>query len=265
MQCTSVSPYQSVCIVTVQPWCSLYQRISLPAYQRMCSREPAYWDTLHRWSVEDDATRWICTIDINQMLNWVPVYAGFFEEISNSATKTTICLFSAAPRNSAANFQIPRRGTEFRAPRNSVGPAYKASYLHICALHQIRSFFTTEACKTIAVAIVGSQFDYCNSFLAGTSVSYLACLLLVQNTLAFAKFKSFSSIIIIILTSVFFQDQSRVWTAASQQHKVENQPLATLPSNFVIFSDSLMHLFQQLNPLVFHASIMSSSVMTAPV
>ena len=30
------------------------------------------------------------------------------------------------------------------------------------------------------------------------------------------------------LTSIFFQDESRVWTAASQQHKVDNQPLATL-------------------------------------
>ena len=34
-------------------------------------------------------------------------------------------------------------------------------------------------------------------------------------------------IIIISLTSTFFQDQSRVWTAASQQHLVDNQPLAT--------------------------------------
>ena len=32
---------------------------------------------------------------------------------------------------------------------------------------------------------------------------------------------------IINLTSMFFQDQSRVWTAASQQHNVDNQPLAT--------------------------------------
>ena len=147
MQCTSVSPYQSVCIVLCShdAVCSMYQRISLPAYQRMCSycsiyiyiymgREPAYWDMLHRWSVEDDATRWICTIDINQMLNWVPVYAGFFEEISNSATKTTICLFSAAPRNSAANLQIPRRGAKFRAPRNSVGPAYRTWCMPCCVL-----------------------------------------------------------------------------------------------------------------------------------
>ena len=34
-------------------------------------------------------------------------------------------------------------------------------------------------------------------------------------------------IIIIRLTSIFFQDQSRVWTAASQQHKVDNKPVAT--------------------------------------
>ena len=34
-------------------------------------------------------------------------------------------------------------------------------------------------------------------------------------------------IIIISLTSIFFQDKSRVWTAASQQHSVDKQPLAT--------------------------------------
>ena len=43
---------------------------------------------------------------------------------------------------------------------------------------------TTEAAKTVAVAIVGSRLDYCNSLLAGTSASNLARLQLVQNTLA---------------------------------------------------------------------------------
>ena len=43
---------------------------------------------------------------------------------------------------------------------------------------------TTEASKTIAAAIVGSRFDFCNSFMAGTSVSNLARLQRVQNTLA---------------------------------------------------------------------------------
>ena len=43
---------------------------------------------------------------------------------------------------------------------------------------------TSEACKTVAAAIVGSRLDYCNSLLAGTSVSNLARLQLVQNTLA---------------------------------------------------------------------------------
>ena len=60
----------------------------------------------------------------------------------------------------------------------------KASNLHIRALRHIRSSLTTEACKTVAAAIVGSRLDYCNSLLAGTSVSNLARLQLVQNTLA---------------------------------------------------------------------------------
>ena len=60
----------------------------------------------------------------------------------------------------------------------------KASYFHIRALRHIRSSLTIEACKTIAAAIVGSRLDYCNSLLAGTSLSNLARLQLVQNTLA---------------------------------------------------------------------------------
>ena len=60
----------------------------------------------------------------------------------------------------------------------------KASYFHIRALRHIRSSLTAEAAKTVATAIVGSRLDYCNSLLAGTSVSNLSRLQLVQNTLA---------------------------------------------------------------------------------
>ena len=60
----------------------------------------------------------------------------------------------------------------------------KACYFHICALRHIRASLTTEASKTIAAAIVGSRLDFCNSLLAGTSVSNLARLQRAQNTLA---------------------------------------------------------------------------------
>ena len=52
------------------------------------------------------------------------------------------------------------------------------------SLPYIRSSFTTEAAKTLASAVVESRLYYCNSLLAGTSVSNLACLQLVQNNLA---------------------------------------------------------------------------------
>ena len=62
--------------------------------------------------------------------------------------------------------------------------ACKASYFHIRALRHIRSSLTAEAAKTVATAKVGSRLDYCNSLLAGISVSNLSRLQLVQNTLA---------------------------------------------------------------------------------
>ena len=65
-----------------------------------------------------------------------------------------------------------------------VSETCKACYFHIRALRHIRASLTTEASKTIAAAIVGSRLDFCNSLLAGTSVSNLARLQRVQNTLA---------------------------------------------------------------------------------
>ena len=61
-----------------------------------------------------------------------------------------------------------------------VSEACKACFFHIRALHHIRASLTTEASKTIA----GSRLDYCNSLLAGTSISNLTRLQRVQNTLA---------------------------------------------------------------------------------
>ena len=48
----------------------------------------------------------------------------------------------------------------------------------------IRASRTTEASKTIAATMVCSRLDFCNSLLAGTSVSNLTRLQRVQNTLA---------------------------------------------------------------------------------
>ena len=60
----------------------------------------------------------------------------------------------------------------------------KACYFHIRALRHIRASLTTDASKTIATAIVDSRLDFCNSLLAGTSISNLTRLQRVQNTLA---------------------------------------------------------------------------------
>ena len=66
-----------------------------------------------------------------------------------------------------------------------VSETCKACYFHIRALHHICASLTTEASKTIAAAaIVGSRLNFCNSLLAGTSVSNLTRLQRVQNTLA---------------------------------------------------------------------------------
>ena len=65
-----------------------------------------------------------------------------------------------------------------------VSETCKACFFHIRALRHIRTSLTTEASKTIAASIVGSRLDFCNSLLAGISISNLTRLQRVQNTLA---------------------------------------------------------------------------------
>ena len=52
------------------------------------------------------------------------------------------------------------------------------------ALRRIRPLLTLEAAKAVAVSIVGSRFNYCNSLVNGTTERNLDCLQWVQNTLA---------------------------------------------------------------------------------
>ena len=54
-----------------------------------------------------------------------------------------------------------------------VSETCKACFFHIRALRLIRASLTTEVSKTVAAAIVGSRLDFCNSLLAGKSVSNL--------------------------------------------------------------------------------------------
>ena len=77
-------------------------------------------------------------------------------------------------------FKLPSCKQHYRNPNSN-----EYIYIHIRALRHIRSYLTKEAAKTIASAIVESRLDYYfNTLLAGSSVSNLACLQLVQNTLA---------------------------------------------------------------------------------
>ena len=84
-------------------------------------------------------------------------------------------------------FSIENLGVYFDSTMSFDKQVYKtckACYFHIRALRYFRASLTPEASKTIAAAIVGSRHDFCNFLLAGTSVSNLARLQLVQNTLA---------------------------------------------------------------------------------
>lgn len=60
----------------------------------------------------------------------------------------------------------------------------KSAQYHIRALRHIRQCISTDNAKSIAVAMVSSRLDYCNSVLYGTSASNIQRLQRVQNSLA---------------------------------------------------------------------------------
>ena len=60
----------------------------------------------------------------------------------------------------------------------------KASNFHIRALRHVRRGLTLESTKMIALGLVTSRLDYCNSLLYGTSKTNTAKLQRVQNDLA---------------------------------------------------------------------------------
>ena len=61
---------------------------------------------------------------------------------------------------------------------------YRASYMNIKALRQIRSSLDRETANSVACALVTTRLDYCNSILHGMTQSNLFKLQRIQNALA---------------------------------------------------------------------------------
>ena len=62
--------------------------------------------------------------------------------------------------------------------------ATRSCHYHIRALRHTRPLLTLDTAKAMAVAIVGSRLDYCNSVLYGMSQANINRLQRVQNILA---------------------------------------------------------------------------------
>jgi len=60
----------------------------------------------------------------------------------------------------------------------------RSCHYHIHALRHIRPLLTLDTAKAMAVTIVGSRLDYCNSLLCGMSQTNINRLQRVQNILA---------------------------------------------------------------------------------
>ena len=71
-----------------------------------------------------------------------------------------------------------------------VNAVCKSCNFHIWALQQIRNSLPLDVAKTIACAIIGSRFDYCNALLYNISDKNIQRLQRVQNNLAHVVLKA---------------------------------------------------------------------------
>ena len=91
----------------------------------------------------------------------------------------------------------------------------RACTFHTCALRHIRPLLTLEAAKKVAVSIVWSRLDYCNSLLCGTTERNLDRLQPVQNTLARVICRASWS------TSVLYLSQQLHWLPVRQRVRLK--------------------------------------------
>ena len=67
---------------------------------------------------------------------------------------------------------------------NHISHLCKSSLYHLRSLRYIRPCLTLDMARSVAVAIVQSRLDYCNSLFFGTSQHNIRKLQCIQNTLA---------------------------------------------------------------------------------
>ena len=126
---------------------------------------------------------------------------GFFSLLLNP-TKTEAIVFGTAARLKAVDMStgIISAGSNIKfsdavkllgvtldrclTMDSHVASVVRSCNFHIRALRHIRSRLTLDAVKSVAVSIVGSRLDYCNTLLRGTSQHNFDRLQHIQNTLA---------------------------------------------------------------------------------
>ena len=134
----------------------------------------------------------------------------------------------------------------------------RSCYQHIRDLRRIRPNVDTATARTIAVSLIHSKLDYCNSLLLNLSSSHLKRLQLIQNSAARAvtNTSKFSSITPVLKSLHWLKIDQRIqFKTLSLTYKtlLTNQPsylrsLLTLQNNSNTRSSSLVSLVRPSNP-----------------
>jgi len=93
----------------------------------------------------------------------------------------------------------------------------RSCHYHNRAMRHIRPLLTLDASKAMAVSIVGSRLDYCNSVLYGMSQANIDKLQRVQNILA-------RVVVGAPCTSTYVKN-ARIFTKISSMHILEPWPV----------------------------------------
>ena len=156
------------------------------------SKADQFYSSHYHWNLQTRFCFWMLTMPINVPL--IPFQLSFWNSTSVSLVQSSQILSvsfwrnfsiviqtSSCPVSSQKTISIPGWSQQLSS---NFKPQLHFLFFHIRALRHIRASLTTEASETKTAAIVGSRLDFCNFLLAGTSVSNLTRLQLVQNTLA---------------------------------------------------------------------------------
>ena len=145
----------------------------------------ADYSQLHRSSQPSDIDQTVLSVQdcISDIKEWITD-----KKFQQNEDKTEAMLFNSPKLQAApASLSVCQTTVTFSDPvRNSVHetayhPRCEIAFFELRRISTIRQYLTADATNAVVVSLLLSRIDYCNSLLAGLSLSLISKLQRVQN------------------------------------------------------------------------------------